>query len=290
MKKYKKNNLGKRRILKFIMLLLAIVLILGITLFIYILVNNNINYTLKNDEASGATTNEAKNSSPIIINNILLGGVYNSKFVSADKFFFNSNNKNGTKIDMYSSEGKIGEYEIKGIKKGDSKTIYIETSKENLTTEYFGIKSDIQNGFKKLNKYDNISEDEIKSIKKSFGIYSILNSSFKIVDSYEIRTTDNTLKIFTVSNEPGKGMGAYSALVVYDELTKKSQCIKYNYVRNVKDAKDFGIISLKFVLDANGDGTAEIIIQETKEFEVIYSVFENIKGKYYLVLSSEISI
>ena len=85
-------------------------------------------------------------------------------------------------------------------------------------------------------------------------------------------------------------MGAYSALVVYDELTKKSQCIKYNYVRNVKDAKDFGIISLKFVLDANGDGTDEIIIQETKEFEVIYSVFENIKGKYYLVLSSEISI
>ena len=44
--------------------------------------------------------------------------------------------------------------------------------------------------------------------------------------------------------------------------------------------------SLNFVADLNGDGINELLIQETKEFEVKYDVIEYKNNNFYEILSS----
>ena len=56
------------------------------------------------------------------------------------------------------------------------------------------------------------------------------------------------------------------------------------------DASDWPIYSFKFVGDINEDGTSEIVIQETKEFEVIYDILEYRNGKFVEVLSASTKI
>lgn len=291
MAKYKKNAIKKRHILKLLMSVLFIIIVLGVTAIIYLVANNNISKFLIDESAKNVSNDEAKSATPIIVNNLLLGGVYNNKFVSIDKYFFNSTNKDGTKIDLYSNRGRIGEYEITSIKKDNSSsTVYVTNSKDNLINEYFGVISSNKINYKELNETTVVNED-ISRVKNSLGLYSILNTSITISKVYETSImTGNKVRIILATNEPNKSFGAYSAIVIYDELTNKSQCIKYNYVSNKKDASDFGIISLKFVADLNNDGIDEIIIQETKEFEVIYSIFTNKNGNYFQVLSSSMKI
>lgn len=291
MAKYKKNANKKRNLLKLFMSVLLVIVVIGIVAIVYLTVNNNISKFLVDESAKNVSNEEAKNSTPIIVNNLLLGGVYNNKFVSVDKYFFNSTNKEGTKINLYSPEGKSGEYEITSVKKdGNSSNVYITNSKQNLTHEYFGVISSKENIFKELREVEIFDEDYAR-VKDSIGLYKMLNTSINISKVYETTiTSGNKVRIILATNSPNKGMGAYSTIVVYDEFLNKSQCIKYNYVRNKEDASDFGIISLKFIVDLNNDGINEIILQETKEFEVIYSVFTFKNDKYYQILSSSMKI
>ena len=291
MAKYKKNANKKKNLLKVFMSVLLIIVILGITAIIYLMVNNNISKFLIDDSSKNVSNDEAKNATPIIVNNLLLGGVYNNKFVSVDKYFLNSTNKVGTKIDLYSSRGRIGEYEITSMKKDNTlPTVYITSSKDNLINEYFGIISSNKINYKELNEVS-ITDEDTARVRDSLGLYNILNTSIKISKVYETSImTGNKVRIILATNEPNKSLGAYSTIVIYDELTNKSQCVKYNYVRDKNDASDFGIISLKFIADLNNDEVNELIIQETKEFEVIYSIYTNRNGNYYQILSSSMKI
>ena len=291
MAKYKKNANKKRNLLKVFMSVLLIIVILGIIAIIYLMVNNNISKFLIDDSSKNVSNDEAKNATPIIVNNLLLGGVYNNKFVSVDKYFLNSTNKVETKIDLYSSRGRIGEYEITSMKKDNTlPTVYITSSKDNLINEYFGIISSNKINYKELNEVNTTDEDTAR-VRDSLGLYNILNTSIKISKVYETSImTGNKVRIILATNEPNKSLGAYSTIVIYDELTNKSQCVKYNYVRDKNDASDFGIISLKFIADLNNDEVNELIIQETKEFEVIYSIYTNRNGNYYQILSSSMKI
>ena len=76
--------------------------------------------------------------------------------------------------------------------------------------------------------------------------------------------------------------------VVYVDNNERVSLLKYNYIRDTKDASNWPIYSFKFIGDLNTDGVSEIIIQETKEFEVKYDVIEYKDNKFNEVLSTVI--
>lgn len=288
---YKKNSYKKRNLLKVFMFIMAIIVILGIVTIIYMAVNNNVSYSKVDSSAKNVSNDEAKSSTPIIMNNVLIGAVYNQKFVSVDKYYFNSVNKTKTKLNLYSKDGMIGEYELDNInKQNNSSTIYVTTSKENLITEYIGVSNTNNLVLKKLTEVSSTDSDT-KYVKEALGLYSILNSSVNISKVYQtsINNTDN-IRIICATNIPGKSLGAYSAVVIVDEILGEAKCIKYNYVRNVEKSQDFGILAVKFVCDLNNDGINEIILQETKEFETSYIVISYNNKKYFEVLSTSFEI
>lgn len=287
MKKYKKNTSKKRSILKFFIAMLVFIIVLGITAIIYIAVNNDVTYVVTSDISKDVSDDEAKMSTPIIVNNLLFGGVYNKKFVSLEKYYLHSNNKKDFEILMYGNDGKIGEYKISNIyKSSNNNTVNVTTSKENLILEYYATEKKNTNALNKLIEVSANSND-LEISKKAIGLYRILNTSMKVSKVYETNIYGtNKIRIISVTSEPKKGMGAYSALIAYDTYTKKATCIKYNYVRNKNKSENFGILCVKFVCDLNSDGVNEIIIQDTKEFNTKYSIMKYEKGKYVEILSS----
>lgn len=110
--------------------------------------------------------------------------------------------------------------------------------------------------------------------------------SVKITEVYDVVISD-TEKGYVIfaTNEVNKGKGAYST-VIYVSNTGKRKIIKYNYINDKNNAEDWPVYSLNFVADLNQDGTNEILIQETKEFEVKYDVIEYKQNNFYEIMSA----
>lgn len=289
MKKYSKNSSKKRTLLKFLIGLLVVFLVLSVALLVYILLNNNITYEKYNEDAKFVSEDVAKNSTPIIMDNVLVGGVYDKKWVSSDRYYLNSTNKSNLEIDVYSKTGKKGKYELTSVSQASSKTVYSAITNTNLIDEYFAIaKSDTSAMNVAAKKRQTVTENEIKMVKKALGIYRLFNTSVKITEVYDISLSqgENFTLIFA-TNEVGKSTGVYSAVVCVDNMNK-AKLVKYSYVRDKDKAADWPIYSLKFVADLNLDGTNEIVLQETKEFEVKYSVLEYEKNEFKEVIGAVI--
>lgn len=95
-------------------------------------------------------------------------------------------------------------------------------------------------------------------------------------------------KIICATSDGKNKFGVYS-VVIYS-TGKTAKIIKYNYVKDINSSVDWPIYSLKFVYDLNMDGISEIVIQETNEYEIKYSVMEYKNNKFYEVLSEKIKI
>lgn len=290
MKKYSKNNGKKRSFVKFLIALFAIFIVLSVALFLYVLLNKNIVFEKIETESKFVSDDIAKNSTPIIIDNVLIGGVYDKKWVSTERFFLNSTNKANLEIDIYNKVGKKGTYALNSIAQGNTTTVYSATTNTNMIDEYFAIAKNDNFDAMKLQaiKRQNVTETEVEYVKKALGVYRLFNTTVKVTEVYDISLSqgNNGILIFA-TNEVGKSMGVYSA-VVYVDNNNKASLLKYNYIRDTKDASNWPIYSFKFAADLNTDGVNEIIIQETKEFEVKYDVIEYKDNKFSEVLSTVI--
>ncbi len=289
MKKYSKNNLKKKRFLIFLLVFFIFVLIASVSFLVFVKVKNNIVYAKIDDSALTMSDDVSTNATPIIVNNLLVGGVYDKKWVSSENYYLKSKYNTGTEIDLYGKNGKLGKYKIEDISKPDRSSVYVTTSKINSLDEYFAVATSESNIMSNLAKQDlNVNENDISNVKKALGIYRIFNTSVKICEKYNItlNPTESGNLIF-VTNEVGKGVGVYSA-VVYISNSGKTYLIKYNYINDTKKAEEWPIYSYGFVGDLNYDGTNDIIIQETKEFEVVYSVIQFNNNKFYDVLNSSV--
>ena len=110
--------------------------------------------------------------------------------------------------------------------------------------------------------------------------------SVKISEVYDITISENEKGyLIFATNEVNKGKGAYST-VIYVSNTKKSKIVKYNYINDKENAEDWPVYSLNFVADLNSDGTNELLVQETKEFEVKYDVIEYKNNNFYEIMSA----
>lgn len=288
MKKYSKEKLKARRLVKTIIVVLAIIAVICIGVLLFSLFSKSIVVEKLDSTPSNVSDEVASNSTPVIINNLILGATYDKKWVASEKYYLNSKNGENTEIDAYSKEGKMGKYTIGKISK-DTKTasIYTTISKQNLLNEYFAVATSQTNVMPNpANKILDIDESYIKDVKKALGIYRIFNMSVKISEVYDITISENEKGyLIFATNEVNKGKGAYST-VIYVSNTKKSKIVKYNYINDKENAEDWPVYSLNFVADLNSDGTNELLVQETKEFEVKYDVIEYKNNNFYEIMSA----
>lgn len=288
MKKYSKEKLKARRGIKVIIIILSIIAVACIAVLLFSLFSKKIVFERIDSSASNVSDDVASNSTPIIVNNLILGATYDKKWVANEKYYLNSKNGENTEVDAYSKDGKLGKYNIGKISK-DTKTasVYTTISKQNLLNEYFAVATSNNDVMSTpASKVINIDESYIKDVKKALGLYRIFNNSVKINEIYNITISD-TQKGYLIfaTNEVSKGKGAYST-IIYVSNTGKSKIIKYNYINNKNNSEDWPIYSLNFVADLNQDGTNEILIQETKEFEVKYDVIEYKNNDFYEIMSA----
>lgn len=288
MKKYSKEKLKARRLVKTIIVFLAIIAVICIGVLLFSLFSKSIVVEKLDSTPSNVTDEVASNSTPVIINNLILGATYDKKWVASEKYYLNSKNGENTEIDAYSKEGKMGKYTIGKISK-DTKTasIYTTISKQNLLNEYFAVAASQTNVMPNpANKILHIDESYIKDVKKALGIYRIFNMSVKISEVYDITISEKEKGyLIFATNEVNKGKGAYST-VIYVSNTGKSKIVKYNYINDKENAEDWPVYSLNFVADLNFDGTNELLVQETKEFEVKYDVIEYKNNNFYEIMSA----
>lgn len=287
--KYSKTKLVGKRWMFVAIIVLIILLIAGISYTVYINKTNNIVYENINEDSSSVSDNIASQSTPILINNIILGGVYDSKWVSMDRYYFKSVNKETYDIDIFTRKGKSGTFKLRSVdKSSDGLVAYATTTRTNYNDEYFAVKAESTTTAKmdKIN-LDNEGTEVYKNyVKKALGIYGILNSSIKIREVYEVALVPGEISyIITATNDGKTNNGVYSAVIFVNRFNEVN-LIKYNYVKDVNNSSNFGIYTTKFIADLNGDKKCEIILQETKEFNTKYSVMELKNNKFYEVISA----
>ena len=290
MKKYSKSSLNRKRWVKYLIMILSVIIIICIFAIVYINFTNYIVYENINNDAMHISDEKAEKSTPIILNNIIIGATYKKEWVSSSRYYNMSNFKEDIKMKLYTSKGSSGTFDLELVKKTNSNIIGL-TNSINRTEEYIGIITDNEYNYIPLvniQKYDSKKVDYISKIKEALGVNKILNSSIQINNVYEtfIELGENITLLEVTSSNNSKN-GAYASLIMIDSKGKAS-IIKYNYINNKEKAEDFKIYLLKFAIDLNNDSKNEIVIQEVDEFETIYSVLEYRDNKFITVLSEVI--
>lgn len=292
-KTYSKGNLKKKRGLKLLIAILVILLIIGLSLLFFVVLKKEVNIGRISDVAKERADEIVEKSTPIIVNNLVVGAVYNNEWVASESYYFRNKSKSETiSLDVYNINGKKGKYTLTSMSKdASSGALYAKTDNSNTYDEFIAIASSDTNIMTSIpSKQININEDDISTVKKALGLLSVFNNSIKITEIYNI-TLDQTNRgrIIFVTNEVGKSKGGYSA-VIYEDINGKTQIIKYSYAKDMKNTPEWPIYSFRFTADLNKDGINEIIIQETKEFKMKYDVIEFKNNKFSEVLSTEIKI
>lgn len=289
---YSKGKLKRKRGLKVLLIVLVVILIVSLAFLFFIGLRPQVVNENMNESAKEVSEDVARNAKPIVVNNLLVGALYDKTWVSADQYYLKSQSKNGTEMSLYNQNGRSGTFTIQDVQKaGAGSTIYITTTSSNMADEYFAIpKTDIDVMPKPASKEVNVNEQDIDDVKKALGWRRILSGSVKISSVYNVNLNgEGNGRIICATNESGKGTGAYSA-VIYVNPQGKAQCVKYNYVRDLSKASDWPVYSFKFATDINQDGNYELIIQETKEFDVDYDIVEYKDHTFNEVLSGTMKI
>lgn len=290
MKKYNKSELKNKRKIKLILTILILVVILSVSLVIVLTIKNEIVKENVLDLPSVENTDVSNKANPIIVNNLLLGAVYDKTWVNANQFNI-ANTSTKMEVDMYNNSGKAGKFEITNFRKEASTGgIYVTTTSLNKSDEYFGVKPTDKNIMPKgLTKIDS-NEVDLKAVKKALGMYKLLNSTININEVYSVNINNNLQgKIICATSKSKNIFGVYS-IILFVDWNGNTNLIKYHYIKNIQDANNWGIYSLKFVADLNSDNSNELIIQETTGLEVKYSIIEYRQNKFVEVLSSSIKI
>jgi len=288
------KRVNKKRKIKNIVplaILFATILVLSAVLLIYIYTQNYITVEYIDKSAEKTSSKDVTSISPIIINNVVIGGVSDKgKWISKDNIDETMNVSKGAEIDMYSISGKMGTFEIYSKTTDDKKNLnYIVPFKELGNEEYIAVlKSDSDIMKRKINEITPSEEDE-KYVKKALGKYRLLNNSVKVNEAYEVYlTSEQKTRIICATSTGNNKFGVYS-VVIYAKGNDVG-IIKYSYVKNTKSSVNWPVYSIKFVCDLNKDDNYEIVLQEARETSMKYSIMEYNKGKYYEVLGLKFDI
>ena len=290
MKKYSKTDLIKKRWIKFGIIILLIIIVICVSYIIYINFKNHIVYENINNDAIHISDEKAKESTPIILNNVVIGATYKKEWVSSTRYYNVSSIKEDSKMRLFTSKGSAGTFDLELIDKVKSNIIGL-TNSTNRTEEYISIIENENYNYLpmvKLNSYKTKEKEYKEKIKEALSMYKILNNTIQINNVYEcVLELGENITLLEVTSSSENKNGAYSAIVMIDSKGQAS-LVKYNYINNKEKAEDFKIYLIKFVMDLNNDLKNELIIQEVDEFETRYSVLESRNNKFVTVLSEVI--
>ena len=285
MKKYSKEKLKFRRFFIFLIVLLIIVLILGFVLLFAFCLNDKFDVSPQENDAINVSDDIASNSLPIVIDNLVVGAIYDNNWVSANKYYLKSNNKSELETYVYNGSSRAGEYIIKEVYTyGDS--VFVDSTYPNNVDEYFSIPTDSYALISQFNEAQ-IEEVDYTYVKKALGFYRIYNSSINITKVYSgYVNVDTPIRVISLtSSKRGLFGGVYSAIIVANVNTGKAEILQYSYTKDFENSYDFPLYSVEFLADFNGDGKAELVTREVTEFNVTYNIFEYKDNKYIKVLS-----
>lgn len=280
-----------KRGLKVLIAIFAVLVIISVAFLLMVGLKSEITVSKIDNAAKDASDDVVKNATPIVVNNVIVGAVYNKAWVAPESYYFRNTNKT-PEIDIYNTEGKKGKFKItEQAKDTGGAGVYAKTNNPDTASEFFGIAAGSGNVMlNPATKQLNITEADVKRAKEALGFYRIFNSSLKIESMYDV-TFDSTHRgqIVCVTNEVGKSQGLYSAVIYLADNGDKS-LIKYSYIKDKKNASEWPVYTFKFVADLNQDGVNDLVIQETKEFDVGYDVIEYRDGNFTEVLSTSVKL
>lgn len=283
MKKYSKEKLKFRRFTTLLIMILISMLIIGLVLLFCFCLKDKFEISNQINDAVNVSDDVAQNSEPVVIDNLIVGALYNNSWVSATKYL-KSTKKTDLDTNVYTKTTKAGEYKIKDTYSfGDS--LFVNTTYPNYIDEYFSIPGDTYALSSQFKEVEQIEED-YKSVKKALGINRLYNSSINIKSVYSgfIDSSIPVRIISVTSSKKGMFGGIYSAIIVNFVDNNSSRILQYSYTKDLENSYDFPLYSVEFLADLNGDGTSEIVTREVTEFNVTYNVFEYKKGKFARVL------
>ncbi len=284
MKEYSKGKLKLKRFMVALAVFLAAILILGIVILFCFCLKDRINIINESSDAINVADDVALNSEPILIDNLVVGALYNNEWVSVTRYL-KSNKKTNLDTHIYTKDNKAGEYKIKDTYSyGDS--IFANTSYPNYVDQFFAIPGE---SYALISQFSEVEtqEKDYEAVKKALGIYRLYNSSMNIRNVYYGYVDASTpIRIICVtSSQKGLFDGIYSAIVVSYVDENKSHILQYSYTKDLDNTYDFPLYSVEFMADLNGDSVSDIVTREVTEFNVTYNVFEYQKGKYVRVLA-----
>ncbi|MDD2627965.1 MAG: hypothetical protein PHR25_03270 [Clostridia bacterium] len=284
---------GKKKTKKLIpiIIILFTVLAASTALLIYIYTQNYITVEYFDKTSDKITSEEVSKVNPIIINNIIMGGVTDKgSFVKKDILDSKNKVEKGMELDMYSLGGKIGTYEIYNVSYDEKREItHVMPFKEKLVEEYIAIQKSDDNIMPRTVKKFEVKKTDIKDAKKALGKYRLFNNTVNVHEAYETKLTkDRSVRIISVTSSGENTFGVYSAIIAIEG--DNAQIIKYSYVKNTKSSVKWPVYSFKFACDLNNDGKYELVIQEARELTMKYCIMEYQKNKYKEVLGVEIKI
>jgi len=284
----KKKNVKK--VIPFIIILVT-VLVLSAVFLIYIYTQNYITVEYIDKASSKVSSKDVTSVSPIIINNVVVGGVSDKgKWLSKDNLYGKANISKGAEIDMYNLSGKMGTFEIYSVSKDNEKGItYAVPLKDIMEEEYIGLGKSESNAMTRgLTKIEPTDEDE-KHVKKALGKYRLFNNTVKVNEVYEAYLgTDQKTRIISATSEGDNKLGVYSVVVFVKG--SRAKIIKYSYVKNTESSINWPVYSIKFACDLNYDDKYELVIQEARETTMKYSILEFKNDKYYEVMGINFNI
>lgn len=288
----KKNmkNAKKKKLIPILVLFIALLTISG-ALLLYIYTQNYITVEYVDKASSNVTSDEVSSVSPIIINNVVVGGVSDKgKWLSKDNLYGKANVSKGVELDLYGRSGKMGTFEIYSTSYDQNKGItYAIPLKDLSDEEYIAIaKSETNIMQRSLTKVEANEQDE-KYVKKALGKYRLFNNTVKVNEVYECYLTEGQkTRIISATSSGKNNFGVYSTVVYVNG--NNARIMKYSYVKNTESSINWPVYSIKFACDLNNDGNYEVVLQETRELTMKYDVMEYRNNKYYEVISFEFNI
>lgn len=285
MKKYSKEKLKFRRLFIFLIILLVVIFIFGAILLFAFCLNDKFEISPEENDAINVSDDVASNSLPIVIDNLVVGAIYENTWVSANKYYLKSSQKSDLETYVYNSSSRAGEYIIEEVYTyGDS--VFADSTYPNNIDEYFAVPTDSYALVSQFNEAQ-VEEVDYTYIKKALGFYRIYNSSINITKVYSgYVDVDNPIRVISLtSSKRGLFGGVYSAIIVANVNTGKAEILQYSYTKDFENSYDFPLYSVEFLADFNGDGKAELVTREVTEFNVTYNVFEYKDNRYIKVLS-----
>ena len=136
MKKSNKKNVNKK-LIPLIITFITLLVLSGMFL-IYLYTQNYITVEHIDNASSKIKSEDVTSVSPIIINNVVVGGVSDKgKWINKDNIYGKTNITKGLEIDMYNISGKMGTYEIYSVSEDKEKEVTYAVPLKNIMEEEY---------------------------------------------------------------------------------------------------------------------------------------------------------